>query len=62
MKLLLKLKAKFYLSYIHGGHWMLFYNSRKLAHYASPIFLNWKRKGNNKVQERGLQQTYTVLT
>lgn len=28
MKLLLKLKAKFYLSYIHGGHWMLFYNNK----------------------------------
>ena len=57
MKLLLKLKAKFHLSYIHGGHCMVFCNRRKLAHYAPPIFLNFKRKGNNRVQERGLQHT-----
>lgn len=55
MKLLLKLKAKFHLSYIHSGHCMVFCNRRKLAHHAPPIFLSFKRKGNNRVQERGLQ-------
>ena len=58
IKLLLKSKATFHLSFTVGPVCCFTHtvcNRRKLAHYAPPIFLNFKRKGNNRVQERGLQ-------
>lgn len=58
MKLLLKSKATFHLSFTVGPVCCFTHtvcNRRKLAHYAPPIFLNFKRKGNNRVQEGGLQ-------
>lgn len=48
-----------FVSYIHGGYYLLSLTQKEMCLHTMllPIFLNWRRRGNTKAPEKGLQQS-----